>query len=440
MPAIWEPKQRKFKLTELLLPPGDTVGDALWINDNGQAVGITGDCTNGNARAVLWQHGAVTDLGNLGGTTNNIPFGVNDQGQVVGGSNLPGDATGHAFLWTEAEGMQDLGTLNGDYASVGNGINNKGQVAGTSYDASGNPRAFLWQRGMMTDLNALIPAGSPLFLLDAEGINSNGDIVGDALEVSTGEVHAYLATPCQGNDCEDGAEGSTPAGSAASESPNVTLPENVRNLLRQQSARRYHVSGQSAAFEANGNLKGTAPADGANGNGVISNLAGVPKVTLNPASLNFGYEGLRGKSLPQSTTLTNIGNSTLHITGITITGTDPADFSQMNNCPASLGAGNYCTITVTFRPQEVGPRSADVSIRDDAPSPQQVSLTGTGTVCGGSCDKGCGAGCKCYRYVGLHFCGPRNQQLADNKTQKDQQCSSAPAFPLLDRDLEWTTR
>jgi probable HAF family extracellular repeat protein len=243
-PVIWGPKQGKFKTTQLLLLPGDTVGDALWINDNGQAVGITGSCTT-NVHAALWQDGTVSNLGNLGGTINHIPFAINNEGQVVGQSDLPGDTTFHAFLWQNGV-MTDLGTLPGDFASVAFGINGKGQMVGTSYDASGNPRAFLRQRGVMTDLNTLIPAGSPLFLLDGNGINSSGEIVGDALQVSTGEVHAYLATPCS-RGCEDGAEGTTAAGSATSERPKIILPENVRNLLGQQLARRYRIPGQPAA-------------------------------------------------------------------------------------------------------------------------------------------------------------------------------------------------
>ncbi len=244
--VIWEPKQGRVKITELLPLPGDSIGIGFAINDKGQVVGITGSCSFGVVHAVLWQDGAVTDLGNLGGTTDNWAEAINNQGQAVGWSNLPGDMTYHTFLWTEDEGMQDLGTLPGDFASSGAGINSKGQVVGTSYDAGGNPRAFLWQRGVMTDLNTLIPAGSPLFLLDGNGINSRGEIVGDALQVSTGEVHAYLATPCNGNHCEDGAEGTTAAGGATSERPKITLPENVRNLLRQQLARRYHLPGQPA--------------------------------------------------------------------------------------------------------------------------------------------------------------------------------------------------
>jgi hypothetical protein len=44
---------------------------------------------------------------------------------------------------------------------------------------SGNLRALLWQNGVMTDLNALIPANSGLYLQFAsEGINSRGEIAG----------------------------------------------------------------------------------------------------------------------------------------------------------------------------------------------------------------------------------------------------------------------
>jgi hypothetical protein len=40
--------------------------------------------------AVLWQNSSVTDLGSLGGALNNVALAINNQGQVVGDSNLPG--------------------------------------------------------------------------------------------------------------------------------------------------------------------------------------------------------------------------------------------------------------------------------------------------------------------------------------------------------------
>jgi predicted dienelactone hydrolase len=83
-------------------------------------------------------------------------------------------------------------------------------------------------------------------------------------------------------------------------------------------------------------------------------------------------------SSPQTTTLTNTGNSVLSITAIAIVGTNPGDFSETHNCGTSVDPGQSCDITVTFRPAtELGTRSANVSIADNSPdSPQQVNLSG----------------------------------------------------------------
>lgn len=238
-PVVWENGETE----ELPTFPGDPDGFVNAINDIGQAVGASGKCFTAlpGIHALLWQNGSATDLGNLGGTWNHFPLDINNQGQVVGFSNLPNDATTHAFLWTEDDGIQDLGTLPGDFSSFAYGINSKARVVGTSAGASG-PRAFLWKSGVMTDLNSLIPAGSPLFLLDAFSINSRGEIVGDALQTSTGEVHAFLATPCDkeqadNEGCENGAEGTTAVRGATSEYPKLAVPENVRKLLHQRRLR-----------------------------------------------------------------------------------------------------------------------------------------------------------------------------------------------------------
>ena len=52
------------------------------------------------------------DLGTLGGTYGN-PWFMNNRGQVVGNSNLAGDANHHGFLWDRGT-LTDLATLGGD--------------------------------------------------------------------------------------------------------------------------------------------------------------------------------------------------------------------------------------------------------------------------------------------------------------------------------------
>jgi len=202
--VVWGPGQHQMQQ----LPPysGDPDGAATGINDNGQVIGISGICQNavGNQTAIhalLWQHGTVTNLGNLGGYAWNTPMALNNHGQIVGFSDLPGDQHGanpnfHAFLWTQSRGIQDLGTLPGDAISEALGINDQGQVVGVSYGAGfTNPRAFLWQDGVMTDLNTLIPSGSSLYLQAAQEINDLGEIVGQASDQTTGNAPAFLLIP-----------------------------------------------------------------------------------------------------------------------------------------------------------------------------------------------------------------------------------------------------
>jgi probable HAF family extracellular repeat protein len=231
----------KGEIHELHPFPGDTVGFAFWMNDNGQVVGTSGSCANTQPvgvvvgpHAVLWEKdGSVHELPSLGGTVNTTLFAVgnraisiNNQGQMVGGSTLPGNTTAHAVLWPNKTSILDLGTLPGDFVSGALEINDRGDVVGVSQDPSGNPRAFLWQNGAMHDLNDLIPPNSPLYLLFAAGIDSRGEIAGFGL-TSAFEVHAFLATPSNG---AAASQSFSPASQAVT-SPMI-LSEEARTLLQ----------------------------------------------------------------------------------------------------------------------------------------------------------------------------------------------------------------
>jgi hypothetical protein len=103
-----------------------------------------------------------------------------------------------------------------------------------------------------------------------------------------------------------------------------------------------------------------------------------PAAVLSPTSFGFGTV-TRGSSSSFAFTLSNPGNMALTINAISFNGTNAPQFSQTNNCGASLGAGASCTINVTFAPTRRGALSANLRVADNAPaSPQLAALTGTG--------------------------------------------------------------
>ena len=225
--AIWETKTGQVHALQPLV--GDTISLGQAINDKGQSVGTSGTCAAGPIEAVMWnKDGTPIDLGTLGGAVFNVAFSVNNRGQAVGQSNLLGNVTHHAVLW-EKGAARDLGTLYGLTASLATWINNNGEVVGFAQDSENNTVAFLWRNGTMTDLNTLIPPMSPVFLIEALGINDRGQITGYMLDIPSGETHGFLATPVEGS------EDTAPVAQArGSETPRVVLPEKTREMLRHQ--------------------------------------------------------------------------------------------------------------------------------------------------------------------------------------------------------------
>jgi len=142
-----------------------------------------------------------------------------------------------------------------------------------------------------------------------------------------------------------------------------------------------YVAGQTCSFDfplANA----LQPAYGGNCDAFISKVSILEGIALNPAGLVFPTQSLGTSSPPQTVTLTN-GDNTQTITNISVTGADAGDFTETNNCPATLAPGVQCTITVIFTPTAAGIRKASVKIVDSAPgSPQSISLTGSTSTVG----------------------------------------------------------
>ncbi|HEC01487.1 MAG TPA: PEP-CTERM sorting domain-containing protein [Sphingomonadales bacterium] len=180
---------------------GTLGGDSSYGNDiniRGQVTGSS-DLDNvpgGPQRAFVWDAvNGMIDIGALSGGPrfhgNSSGSAINNLGQVVGTSGLISyDSRGrrrdvqHAFLWDEVNGMTDLGTLFGPGIrgnSFGVDINDYGQAVGYSDSLRGGLTAFLWEDGVMYDLNELININQPVsgfvggnvFM----GINNAGDII-----------------------------------------------------------------------------------------------------------------------------------------------------------------------------------------------------------------------------------------------------------------------
>jgi len=123
--------------------------------------------------------------------------------------------------------------------------------------------------------------------------------------------------------------------------------------------------------------------------GSTSVVPTIAPASIAPSSNNFGTvsKAANPSGVTAVFTLTNNQSGTLTMGSsgnlISITGTNAADFSQTNTCPAAgstlSGGGGSCTVTVTFTPSTTSVEKAKLSVYDSAPnSPQTVFLTGTG--------------------------------------------------------------
>jgi len=178
------------------------------INNRGQVSGFNVF----SGRALLWERGATTDLGTLGGPSS-VATAINDRGQVVGFS-FTADGLARSFLWEKGT-MRQLGTDFFDAFSINNrgqvvvigpggmylltgssatfialtfvqaAVNQVGEVAGTD----STQHAFLWRHGVLT----LLPTPGDFSV--GLGINNSGDVVGYVVkEEIGGHVHATLWT------------------------------------------------------------------------------------------------------------------------------------------------------------------------------------------------------------------------------------------------------
>jgi len=180
--------------------------EATGINDAGQIVGGSFN-SKGVNKPFLWENGAMRDLGLPSGGTWGRAEGINSSALVVGSAAVSGKFK--PWKWTASTGLALLPLPNGIATGYAMGVNDAGTIVG-SIDEIATSRAVVWNSGVITDLHPA-PGGAS----EAFAINSLGDVLGayhaagtDAFDDGTAFVRLASGEirwlPCPGTSCRGG--------------------------------------------------------------------------------------------------------------------------------------------------------------------------------------------------------------------------------------------
>lgn len=180
---------------------GGTSSSANAINDSGLIAGYSYTTNiygaNVTQEAVLWNvntPGSPSVLGSLGGTAGSVANAINASGVVVGSSYSLGNTAQYSVMWRGAT-LTVLGSLGGNNSAAA-AINDSGDVVGYSTlpGQESTTHGFLYTGGTMYDLTTLIPAGD-VSIIGASGINNRGQICAIGYGSPYGGEAALLLTP-----------------------------------------------------------------------------------------------------------------------------------------------------------------------------------------------------------------------------------------------------
>lgn len=127
--------------------PGYHISYALDINEKSQIVGYCVNLLTGAERAFLWDKGALTDLGTLGGDYSRA-YRINKAGLIAGTSRTDGQGNERGFVWQRGRLTALQGPF-GNYSTRATALNDQGYIGGMAYDANSNTSFVMWRNGRL---------------------------------------------------------------------------------------------------------------------------------------------------------------------------------------------------------------------------------------------------------------------------------------------------
>ncbi len=173
LPVMWQ----NGSVSQLPLPPGQTIGDANSVNASGAAVGSAN--VQSKQRGVIYSggSGSIITQTTATGCYFITALGINDFGRIVGRGADPNNAARNVgMVYDTGQPMAfEVGALPGMNGAIAYGVSNSGFVVGASTMDAGGGLPYIWsdQGGIVA-----IPLASDTSEGAAQAINSKGQVVG----------------------------------------------------------------------------------------------------------------------------------------------------------------------------------------------------------------------------------------------------------------------
>lgn len=173
------PAQPLYNIIDIGVLPGSTVSQGFGVSPNGIATGRSLP-SSGSASAFTWtQQGGLVGLPNLAGRAFSVGNGVNDLGTVVGVGSTALSGTNPLPLIWQGGAVSQLGLPAGETIGRAQDINNAGVAVG-SVNGGSLQRGAMYAPGGSSVITQTTSNGS--FLITAFAINNAGRIVGQGAD------------------------------------------------------------------------------------------------------------------------------------------------------------------------------------------------------------------------------------------------------------------